>query len=452
MHAMPAERLALPPAAPRRSRLAPSILLALLVLALIPFARPAGAQDDAAPAATPPAVPTIRVAESDGTVRVIAGGAGEGRPARTDQLLGVGDAIELGDDGTAVLVVRPTYGDLELDPQVMPGDALVLAPGTRVVLQALAPAPRPGTAALRPQVVAVLERGELRIRTGLGGFYPALAVRTADRLVRTDGGGGDGAVRHDPESGDGSVLMHEGMATISFGRRNIRVPDGLERPVVGGRVRGARGIEDGAWVALVDRLPLRGIAGADERIAAEVPLLEGEAAYVRFETTDGDIVLELDLENAPISSANFLQYVEDGFYAGTIFHRVVMQGIYVVQGGGLTRDLSRKPTRDPIENEWRNGLTNDARTISMARGRDANSATSQFFLNVRANPVLDQARDGAAYAVFGKVIAGWDVVTGIAGVPVEVRGGRANVPRRDIIIERAERIDRDDLRPPDGAG
>ncbi len=130
--------------------------------------------------------------------------------------------------------------------------------------------------------------------------------------------------------------------------------------------------------------------------------------YVKMTTTEGDIFLELNETKAPISVKNFLAYVDKGFYSGTIFHRVMSD--FMIQGGGFTVDGSQKPTDPPIKNEWRNGLKNTKGTIAMARTAIADSATSQFFINVVDNPMLDAARDGAAYCVFGRVVGGQDVV------------------------------------------
>jgi len=123
--------------------------------------------------------------------------------------------------------------------------------------------------------------------------------------------------------------------------------------------------------------------------------------HVLMQTTKGDIVLALDQDKAPISVANFLQYVDDGHYDGTIFHRVIAH--FMIQGGGFTADMRQKSTRAPIKNEWKNGLKNTRGTVSMARTRIADSATCQFFINVVDNGFLDQPNDGAAYAVFGTV-------------------------------------------------
>lgn len=172
----------------------------------------------------------------------------------------------------------------------------------------------------------------------------------------------------------------------------------------------------------------------------------GETVYVTMSTSKGEIVLELDGEKAPISVENFLAYAAADHYDGTIFHRVMPN--FVVQGGGFTADLAQKPVaRDPIENEWENGLKNARGTIAMARlGRQPDSATCQFFINVRDNDVLDVPRDGAGYAVFGRVIAGMEVVDEIRGVQTETKarpdGNRmANVPVEPVVIEDVARLD-----------
>ncbi|MEO8122805.1 MAG: peptidylprolyl isomerase [Burkholderiales bacterium] len=157
------------------------------------------------------------------------------------------------------------------------------------------------------------------------------------------------------------------------------------------------------------------------------------AQKVKLVTTMGDIVIELDAAKAPKSVDNFLQYVKSGHYDGTIFHRVI--GNFMIQGGGMTADMAQKPTRPPIPLESRNGLNNVRGTVAMARTNDPNSASSQFFINVKDNDFLDAAksRDGNGYAVFGKVISGMDVVDKIKAVPT----GPGDVPLQPVIIKSA---------------
>jgi len=163
--------------------------------------------------------------------------------------------------------------------------------------------------------------------------------------------------------------------------------------------------------------------------------------HLKVSTSLGDFTLELDGEKAPISTINFIQYAEDGFYDGTIFHRVMSN--FMIQGGGFLPSLDQKSEglRAPIKNEWRNGLKNVKGSIAMARlGRKPDSATAQFFINVVDNPFLDEPRDGAAYAVFGKVVDGMDVVDRIRYTKVDTSpkygGGRQSVvPVEPVIIK-----------------
>lgn len=149
---------------------------------------------------------------------------------------------------------------------------------------------------------------------------------------------------------------------------------------------------------------------------------------VRISTTKGDIVVELNEGKAPVTCKNFLQYVQDKFYDGTIFHRVIKD--FMIQGGGMTADMSQKPVRPPIINEAKNGLKNDRGTITMARTPDPDSATSQFFINHGNNDFLNYGVRDAGYAVFGKVVEGMDVVDAIASVPT----GPGDVPAETIVI------------------
>ncbi|HYP83777.1 peptidylprolyl isomerase [Variovorax sp.] len=157
---------------------------------------------------------------------------------------------------------------------------------------------------------------------------------------------------------------------------------------------------------------------------------------VKLATTAGDIVLELDPAKAPKTVANFLQYVKDKHYDGTIFHRVI-DG-FMIQGGGYTADMKEKATRAPIPLEADNGLKNDAYTIAMARTGDPNSATSQFFINVKNNDMLNAPKpDGHGYAVFGKVVSGQAVVDKIRAVSTGRKGGMQDVPQQPVVIQSA---------------
>ena len=160
----------------------------------------------------------------------------------------------------------------------------------------------------------------------------------------------------------------------------------------------------------------------------------GADPQVDMKTSMGTIRLELYPAKAPKTVENFLQYVKDGHYNGTIFHRVIPA--FMIQGGGMTRDMAQKKTRPPIPIESKNGLKNDIGTVAMARTSDPNSATSQFFINVNNNEFLNYpGQDGNGYTVFGKVVDGMDVVNKIVNVPTGNAGMHQNVPRTPVVIE-----------------
>ena len=162
-----------------------------------------------------------------------------------------------------------------------------------------------------------------------------------------------------------------------------------------------------------------------------------QAQKVKFATSAGDIVVELDAAKAPKTVANFVEYVKAGHYDGTIFHRVIPN--FMIQGGGMTPDMKEKATRAPIPLESGNGLDNVRGTLAMARTMVPDSATAQFFINVKDNAFLDQpnSRDGNGYAVFGKVVAGMDVVDKIKAVATGNRGPHQNVPTEPVTIKKA---------------
>ena len=160
---------------------------------------------------------------------------------------------------------------------------------------------------------------------------------------------------------------------------------------------------------------------------------------IKLNTNKGTIVIELDAEKAPITAENFLQYARDGFYDGTIFHRVI-DG-FMIQGGGMQPGMIEKQTRAPIKNEADNGLKNERGTIAMARTPDPDSASSQFFINVKDNHFLNFSSptpDGWGYCVFGKVVDGMDVVDVIKGVATGSQGFHQDVPIEDVVIESVE--------------
>lgn len=174
-------------------------------------------------------------------------------------------------------------------------------------------------------------------------------------------------------------------------------------------------------------LPAWGAAAAQKK----------ENNVVELHTNKGTIVIELDFEKAPETAKNFQKYVEDGFYDGTIFHRVIPN--FMIQGGGMTADMKEKETRAPIKNEADNGLLNERYTVAMARTNDPHSATAQFFINTTDNGFLNhRAPSGSAwgYAVFGKVIEGQDVVDAIEQVKTKTEGWHENVPVEAVVIEK----------------
>lgn len=163
-----------------------------------------------------------------------------------------------------------------------------------------------------------------------------------------------------------------------------------------------------------------------------------QTTNVVMQTNMGEITIELDNENAPVSSENFRQYVENHFFDGTIFHRVIPG--FMIQGGGFTADMRQKPTQAAIKNEAGNGLKNLRGTLAMARTQVVDSATCQFFINLVDNAFLDhkgQSANAFGYAVFGKVIAGMDVVDAIAKVATGNKDGHQDVPKEAVVIEKA---------------
>lgn len=153
---------------------------------------------------------------------------------------------------------------------------------------------------------------------------------------------------------------------------------------------------------------------------------------VSLKTSLGEISIELFVDAAPVTVKNFLEYVDAGFFDGTIFHRVIPG--FVLQGGGLTAEMEEKSTRPPIQNEADNGLKNERGTLAMARTNDVDSATSQFFINLADNAFLNHGRENFGYAVFGKVTDGMDIVDKIAAVPTGNRGMHQDVPTEPVVI------------------
>jgi len=161
---------------------------------------------------------------------------------------------------------------------------------------------------------------------------------------------------------------------------------------------------------------------------------------IRFETTLGNFTIEFFEKEAPVTVANFLKYIGDGFFDGTIFHRIVPG--FVIQGGGFTEDMSQKKTLAPIKNEADNGLKNKRGSLSMARTSDVNSATSQFFVNLKDNDFLDHQRGNFGYAVFARVTEGMDIVDKIAAVKTGKRRGFDDVPLAAVVMTSVRKVDK----------
>jgi cyclophilin family peptidyl-prolyl cis-trans isomerase len=192
-------------------------------------------------------------------------------------------------------------------------------------------------------------------------------------------------------------------------------------------------------IATLVALPFAAFAQAPAAAGSKCTARDGKV-NVKLTTTAGPITLALDKAKAPITVDNFVKYVEAGFYNGTIFHRVI-DG-FMIQGGGFTRDMRQKPVQAPIKNEGANGLKNANYTVAMARTGVRDSATSQFFINVKDNAFLDytgESPQGWGYAVFGKVVEGQDTVDKIRKVATGSAGGHQDVPREAVVIEKAER-------------
>jgi len=186
------------------------------------------------------------------------------------------------------------------------------------------------------------------------------------------------------------------------------------------------------WIVVVVFFLALGFSGIGPSFADE------SKPRVKLATSMGDIVLELDRTAAPKTVANFLTYVKDGHYEGTIFHRVIAG--FMIQGGGFTADMKRKPTRAPIRNEADNGLSNRTGTIAMARTNDPHSASAQFFINVKDNDFLDhraKSAKGWGYCVFGRVVDGMNVVRAIENVATTSRSGMRDVPKTPVLIQKA---------------
>jgi cyclophilin family peptidyl-prolyl cis-trans isomerase len=402
---------------------------------------------------------------------------GEQRALSPQSELELGQRIETGEQGRVAIAVRRSAAVDETD-----ADIVLLGSETAVVLTAQR------EARTAPPVVVTIEQGIVRAVNRHVSGRPAIAILTGDRLLQLDRA--DLFVTYEPETDDARYLVWAGEVHFELGERTIRIIEQRMRPIEQGKVRGAKRLTELRWQKAIESTkipdvdveqpePQRTASGQDERarnLGNRRPTASGESPpkprpapgasatasqrpddagkgsaeeleYVRLTTSKGDIVLELNQTRAPITVENFLNYVEKGFYEGTIFHRVVRSSIHIIQGGGRTADLQRKETDPPIKNEWQNGLKHERGTIAMARTSQPDSATSQFYINVKANPMLDRPRGGAAYCVFGRVVDGMDVVEEIYNTDTTLRQRMRDVPIETILIEQAEQISREEALP-----
>lgn len=410
----------------------------------------------------------------------------------------IGSVVETDESAHVAIVIAPTTRTAAEQ-----ADVLLLGPQTRVRFAAagLGGDEAPG----KPVIEAVVERGTYRALVRQAEADSAYVLRIGARRVLLRGA--DLIGTFNPGEDDAGFLLHKGRLTIEAGERKIRLKDGMMRTIEGGRVLGARALAQSRWGEAIAQTAVPGVdmtqvkaavvkPGEESAIAAtpgkEKPGTEGstgrekpairqpdgqetarqaptrdgpdrlsatnqrpgatrreiveEYIYVRLQTTKGDIILELDRGRAPITVDNFLTYIETGFYQGTVFHRVASN--FAIQAGAYTTEWEKKKTGPPIKGEWPNGLSNRRGAIAMARPNKPDSATSEFFINVKNNPFLDNPPGQSGYTVFGKVIAGMNVVDAIKDTPV--KQSRLNEreraePIEPIVIEEVEVI------PPDAA-
>ena len=396
---------------------------------------------------------SLTVDSTEGAVHMVELSSDVRSSAKVGATLAPSHAMETGADGRAALSLGGGGGEEDQRQFVV-----VLGPNSHLRLLA---------SEGDEKVVVHLVHGSLRFvqplgRTGEAGLLigsgkladgsvaPPLMVRGSDLFASY--------IQADHA---GTVAVQRGEIEARIGARRIVFRPMMMRDMRMTGPAGARGISPADWAVLVEPLSMPGVSlpgvaaavgsaaatGAAGPAGAESGTDGPDLQYFRMETTLGNFVLELDATRAPISTENFAHYVDSGFYVGTLFHRVVRRGIKVIQGGGFTRGMQPKqPDRSGIRNEWRNGLTNDRGTISMARTPAPDSGTTQFFINTGGNPSLDRPdAQGAAYAVFGRVVSGMDVVDAIQAVPTMTRGRHGDVPAEDVVITRVVRLSDEEI-------
>ena len=438
--------------------------------------------------------PVLRVAGLVGESGLI--GPEGGRTVLTAKAeLPLGALVETGASGHLALAIAASGA---IAPEQ--ADVLFLGPNTRVRFAAAEVAA--GATTEGAPVEAIVERGVYRALVRQAEADSAYALRIGQHRITLRGADLIGTLG--PGKDDAGFLLQKGSLVIEVGARKVRLNRGMARMIEGGRIRGARPLPADQWTAAAERTAVPGIDLTQVKAATVKPSLEapsstaarGETAppaqtsggettretpagetptrdrptrdrpdrvsftdqkpgttskvieedyiYVRMKTSAGDIVLELDRARAPITVENFLSYMKTGFYEGTIFHRVMSNSM--IQGGGYTTQWEKKETGPPIKCEAPNGLQNRRGAIAMARLTAPDTATSQFFINVRDNVWLDSPPRGPGYTVFGKVITGMDVVDAIKDAPVQqsrLNKAERFEPVEPVVIEKVELTERE---------
>ena len=374
-----------------------------------------------------PEVPPVALLGFAGTLS-LTDGDDRAEPVATGFLLDLEQTLTTAADGRAAFEV------MNLTKTKQPGEPMHLTIAPETSVGRLTPQMRSD---FGPPTVLRLHKGLCRVVAEESGEGAPVTILAGP--LKIDVRGADAAFKFEPAMALLTCFVSRGELAIPVGDREIRIRSGMKRLFFGASAKGSSKFESKEWNDLLERMIVPGVAWTDPNKAKEA-----KPVQVRMVTSKGEIVLQLDPVKAPITVANFLAYLDEGFFDGTIFHRVMRN--FMIQGGGYDEQYQKKPTRDPIKNEWENGLKNVRGTISMARmGGMADSATSQFFINVQDNPALDRPqRDGAAYAVFGMVVDGMEVVDAIRTAPVT--RSRLN-PREQsesmelIVIRKMERVE-----------
>ena len=375
----------------------------------------------------PPAV-AIRVAALRGPVEIVRDG--EAQSLTPGAVLRPGDRIQTG-TGAAVAIEFPPPGG-----QAMTwADAIVLGPETLAALSSPI-----------PNMVEV-EQGVIRFAARNPSGRPGFTVRFGERVMT--GIFSDAIVRWNATSDDMVVMVGSGETVMQSGTRRLRTGAGQQRLVEQGKIRGVKSIVEGGWIAHVRPLELDGFDPVPPApwVDETLPLGDGDRRYVQLATSHGSILMELDLDAAPQTAASYLRYMNEGFYDGTIFHRIVTRDMVAVQAGGVLRALERRPrSGTPFPNESSNGLKNVRGAVSVGPTRLPEHATSDFYISVKDNQRLDDAAGPRGIGVvFGRVIWGMDIVEAMSKVETSAQGALFQVPVEPITIRKAREVTRQSL-------